>query len=97
MPPYAGMLNHMRTTLNLPDDLYRSARVRAAQEGRTVTSVMEEALRAFLDQHAPEPEPYRVRPLKMGIPGEIPFDLNDNAAVRAYLDDQDPRGYVANS
>lgn len=80
------MLTHMRTTMNLPDDLYRSARVRAAEEGRTVTSVMAEALRAYLEEHAPEPTPYRVRPIKMGLPGELPFDVNSNAEVQDFLD-----------
>lgn len=81
------MLLHMRTTLNLPDALYRQARVRAAQEGRTVTSVMEEALRNFLDEQVAAPAPYRVKPLKMGMPGEILFDINDNAATRDYMDE----------
>lgn len=80
------MLTHMRTTMNLPDDLYRSARVRAAEEGRTVTSVMEEALRSFLEKHAPKPTRYRVRPLRMGIPGELPFDVNNNAEAQDFLD-----------
>lgn len=80
------MLLHMRTTLNLPDELYRSARVRAAEEGRTITSVMEEALRAYLDEHAVEPTPYRVRPLRMGLPGELPFDVNSNAEIQEFLD-----------
>ena len=91
------MLLHMRTTLNLPDELYRAARVRAAQDGRTVTSVMEQALRAFLDEHAPEPKPYRVKPLKMGMPGELMIDINNNAAVREFLDAEDPQGYHANA
>ena len=38
----------MRTTLNLPDDLYRDLKVRSAQEGVTVTSSVEAALRAYL-------------------------------------------------
>ena len=38
----------MRTTLNLPDDLYRDLKVRSAQEGVTVTSAVEAALRAYL-------------------------------------------------
>ena len=91
------MLLHMRTTLNLPDELYRAARVRAAQDGRTVTSVMEQALRAFLDEHAPEPKPYRVKPLKMGMPGELMIDIDNNAAVREFLDAEDPQGYHANA
>lgn len=38
----------MRTTLNLDDRLYRAAKLRAANENKTVTSIVQEALRAFL-------------------------------------------------
>lgn len=38
----------MRTTLNLDDGLVREARKRAVREGRTLTSVIEEALRLLL-------------------------------------------------
>jgi hypothetical protein len=38
----------VRTTLNLEDSLVREAKKRAAQEGRTLTSVIEEALRLLL-------------------------------------------------
>jgi hypothetical protein len=85
----------MRTTMNLPDDLYRAARIRAAEEGRTVTSLLEEALRTLLDHDAPPPRaPYRVTPLTRGIPGEVPFDLNDNSAVLDYLDTHDDRAHT---
>jgi hypothetical protein len=52
---------HMRTTLDLDAELLAAARRRAAQTGRTLTSVVEEALAAAL---APRPshEPrYRLR------------------------------------
>lgn len=81
----------MRTTMNLPDDLYRAARVRAAEEGRTVTSLLEEALRNLLDKDSPHPAQYRVTPLTMGLAGEPPFDLSDNSAVLDYLDAHDNR------
>lgn len=38
----------MKTTLVLPDDLYRDVKVSAALWGRSIASVVEEALRAFL-------------------------------------------------
>ncbi|MET0822425.1 MAG: hypothetical protein ABWY58_15790 [Aeromicrobium sp.] len=81
----------MRTTMNLPDDLYRAARVRAAEEGRTVTSLLEEALRDLLERDIPDPRPYRVVPVPMGLPGEPPFDISDNSAVLDYLDAHDAR------
>lgn len=71
--------------MNLPDPLYRAAKLRAAQEGRTVTSLVEEALRNVLDE-PPRTDAYRVRPLRGGmIAPEL--DLSDNAAVRDLLDE----------
>jgi len=38
----------MRTTINLPDALASAAKARAATEGRTFTSLVEEGVRAVL-------------------------------------------------
>ncbi len=47
----------MRTTINLPDALADAAKRRAADEGRTFTSVVEEGLRTVLEarpeRHSP--------------------------------------------
>lgn len=73
----------MRTTLLLPDDLYLQVKRAAAEENRTVTSFVEEALRSALARHA-EParpaEPYRVTPSGTGglQPG---VDLTDSASL----------------
>ena len=34
----------MRTTLNIPDDIYRELKIKAAKKGTTVTSLIVEAL-----------------------------------------------------
>jgi hypothetical protein len=47
----------MKTTLNLDDELLREAKKRAAEEGTTLTHVVEEGLRAVLDEE-PHSEPY---------------------------------------
>ena len=39
---------YMRTTVRLSDDLLRSAKKRAAEEGRTLTSLIEEGLKVVL-------------------------------------------------
>lgn len=44
----------MRTTIRLPDDLLRQMKARAAEGGRTLNAVIEEAARLWL---APRPEP----------------------------------------
>ncbi|HSL57767.1 MAG TPA: CopG family transcriptional regulator [Acidimicrobiales bacterium] len=38
----------MRTTINLPDGLVEAAKAKAAREGRTFTSVLEDGLRRVL-------------------------------------------------
>lgn len=80
---YADMLGHMRTTMNLPDDLYRALRVHAAERGVTATSVMEQALRDLLA--GDERSTYRVRPLETFRPGHFP-DIDDNASLRDQMD-----------
>lgn len=78
------MLICMRTTLILPDDLYREVKLLAAQDRRTVTSVVEEALRAAVLRHraaaAPAETPFRVAPSGSGglQPG---VDLSDSAGL----------------
>ena len=38
----------MKTTLQLPDDLYREIKASAALSGRSITSIVEESWRRFL-------------------------------------------------
>lgn len=40
----------MRTSMNLPDALLEQAKARASETGRTVTSLVEEALRNLLTE-----------------------------------------------
>ena len=81
------MLICMRTTLNLNDDLVRKAKQRAAAEDRTLTSVIEDALRRLLAaESAASQEPYRV-PVHLGPRGVRPgIDLNDPRTIRDILD-----------
>lgn len=39
----------MRTTLNIDDQLYREVKVKAVREGRTVTELIETALRGLVE------------------------------------------------
>jgi len=78
------MLICMRTTINLPDELYRHVRVKAALEDRTVTSVLEEALRKLLADERPRTS-YRVRALS-GAPVPAGVRIDDNAALRDLMD-----------
>lgn len=80
----------MRTTIMLPDDLYRDVRASAAGQGRTVTSFVEEALRAELRRldERPAREPYVIEPFHGDglMPG---VDLDDNSALLDLMDADD--------
>ena len=71
----------MRTTIRLPDDLLRKAREYAARNGKTLTAVIEEALRRHL---APLHRADRDRPPlpTYGGSGLLPgVDLDDTSAL----------------
>jgi hypothetical protein len=42
-----------RTTVRLPEELLRRAKIRAAEEGRTLTSLIEDGLRTVLADNKP--------------------------------------------
>lgn len=83
------MLICMRTTIILPDDLYTTIKRTAADESRTVTSVIEEALRAAMRarQERREAPAYVVAPIAgRGVqPG---VDLHDSAALADLMDER---------
>ncbi len=72
------MLICMRTTINLPDGLAREAKARAAAEGRTFTSLLEEGLRSVLADD---------RPATSGRPDPLP--AFGNPARRLLVDPAD--------
>lgn len=81
------MLRHMRTTIRLPDDLYRQVRLTAAGEGATVTAFIEDALRAALTrrEQVRSSAPYQVQPFD-GHGPQSGVDLDDNAALLDLID-----------
>jgi plasmid stability protein len=77
--------SHMKTTLNLDDELVRRAKRRAAEQGTTLTAVIEDALRAALS------EPARNMGFKLRlvtVRGERPprIDPADRGALYDFLD-----------
>jgi hypothetical protein len=76
----------MRTTLDLDDRLLRAAKRAAADEGRTLTSIVEDALRRRLETRPQRAKPYRLKVLtKKGrlLPG---VDLADRDALYDRMD-----------
>lgn len=78
------MLILMRTTLNLPDALVEAAKRTAAEQGRTLTSLVEEGLRAALRDASPQ---RRVALPAYGTgQGLVLVDLDDRDALADALD-----------
>ena len=77
----------MKTTLNLDEHLLREAKKRAAEEGTTLTRVVEEALRDALSPH-PGPEGDEVRWIIVdGGPPRV--DVADRNALYEFLERSD--------
>ncbi len=80
----------MRTTIRIEDQLYRRVKARAAQTGRTVGEVIEDAVReALRPRRAPE---QGVAPLPVfGGSGVLAgVDLTSNAALADVMDESTP-------
>ncbi|MFI7588626.1 type II toxin-antitoxin system VapB family antitoxin [Spongisporangium articulatum] len=74
----------MRTTMNLPDSLMAQVKQRASSEGRTVTSVVEAALRSYLEEYVARAEGLADLPVA-GDPGDRPLvDLEDQDLLKHY-------------
>jgi Ribbon-helix-helix protein, copG family len=79
----------MRTTIRLDDELLRDAKEHAARTGRTLTAVIEDALRLALHRTAP-PRRRRVElPTFKGGNGLQPgVDLDDSAALLDLMENE---------
>jgi hypothetical protein len=75
----------MRTTLVIPDDLYREVKATAARDGTTVTSFIEHALREALNQVRVQ-TPVRLPVLPQSGGARSGVDLRNNAAIRDLLE-----------
>jgi len=84
------MLMCVRTTLNVDDDLLRAAKRQAAKDGRTLTSVVEDGLRAVLAAETQPVPRVQIRLPAFGGDGPAPgVDLTDPRAVRDAAFDED--------
>jgi hypothetical protein len=77
----------MRTTIRLDDDLLREAKRHAAATGRTLTAVVEDALREALGRRRQPGSRPRLRLRTAGGSGTQPgVDLDDSAALLDLMD-----------
>jgi len=87
MPDLDAKMLNVRTTVRIDDALYRRVKERAAREGRTVASVLEDAVRLGIDTgDGVQPADFTVPTGGSGglVPG---VDIGSNAAIRELLDE----------
>lgn len=83
---FRDMLLCMRTTLDLDDDVMRTLKRRAGETGRTLTSLVEEALRAMLERGS-RPNPHYHLEWAVVSGGARPgVDLSDRDALIDLMD-----------
>jgi hypothetical protein len=82
------MLKCMRTTIRLDDDLLRETKRVAHDTGRTLTAVIEEALRESLARRRVEPKRAPARLPTFKGDGLLPgVDLDSNAGLLDRMED----------
>ena len=72
------MVYHMKTTLNIDDTVMNQLRREAARSGRTMSELVETALRRLLDER---PEPAGLTPLPTFDGGGSLVDVADREAL----------------
>lgn len=80
----------MRTTITLPDDLYRRAKSQAARDGRTVSDLIADAVRQALRPRRQERADLPAMPVVSGsglMPG---VDLADTSSLLDQMDTGEP-------
>ena len=80
----------MRTTIRLDDELLASTKRLALQTGRTLTAVIEDALREVLARHQNQQKKDRVRLTTVKGKGLLPgVDLDDAASLADLMEQGD--------
>jgi hypothetical protein len=77
-----------RTTVRLPEDLVRRAKRKAAAEGRTLTSLIEDGLRLVVGENRkPQKRARAPIPVSKATGGTWPgIDISDSAAIQEMED-----------
>ena len=81
------MLKHMRTTINLPDDLILQAKKAALEADTTLTEIIANALLATLSKRRQKPRKKKTRLITYGKGGTYPgIDISDSATLYDIMD-----------
>lgn len=76
----------MKTTLNLNDQVLRQAKQRAARDGITLSSLVEDALRARLAETGRQRPPFRLELETVTGDAAPNVDIDDRNALYAVID-----------
>ena len=88
--PFRDMLRHMRTTINLPDDLILQAKKAALEADTTLTEIIANALREALARRRGKKDRREFRLTTSGSGGLLPgVDLDDTSALLDIMDGLD--------
>lgn len=83
------MLLCMRTTININDRLLQRAKLHAAETHRTLTAIVEDALRLALERKPAQASRRRIRIPVSGSGGLLPgVDLDDTASLLDRMEDR---------
>jgi hypothetical protein len=78
----------MRTTMRLSDDLLRRAKKKAAEQGRTLTSLVEEGLKIVLAESKAARRTRVQLPISKASGGTLPgVDLNPSSDLQDRMDE----------
>lgn len=80
----------MRTTVELPDDLFRMAKVAAAERGSTLRELVMQGLRRVLNEASEKPDASRLP--KLPSKGRKVYDLS-NDEIESLLMAEDAKRY----
>lgn len=84
----AGMVFHMKTTLNISDVVMKRLKEEAARQGKTMSEMVEGALRQMLDRPA---ETKKLPPLPTFDMGPFLVDISNREALYKAMEDYDAR------
>lgn len=80
----------MRTTIRIDDQLLREAKQLAARSGKSLTSIIEDALRETLSRQRGLGQREPIRLITVGGSGLLPgVDLDDSAALLDVMESSD--------
>lgn len=84
---YGFMDKQIKTTVEVPEELYRRAKAQAALQGRKLKDLIEEGLRVVTDTHSKRRQPASLAELTRSARGIVESDVPDLATNPDHLTD----------